>query len=392
MENTTIVLILVRGSGDSGVIEFTRLLASATPSSNGELRYHQRRIIACPICFSLSLTRAGRVLRIARQAKAYRTPSAQEDSLESHDKLKHIEHRVQRNSEDDSLLFPRKLTDKTIAGAGNNQCEVVGVSEQKQTDLSEMIADEFGPNASYVEGLLNRFRSNPDLVDDSWRSYFSELLGDGTISPQSSGNGRTAAVVATDVDVRSVKTEQGKAATGAATERKTATVATSGETDVEIIPIRGAALKIVKNMETSLSVPTATSQRRIPVKLLDENRRIINKYLSENDRGKASYTHLIAWAILRALEEFPQLNDGYGEVEGTPSRMKRQHVNLGVAIDLLKKDATRTLLVPNIKNAERLRFSEFLAAYDDIVNRRVHSAPDGRTVSDYRDRRDRISG
>jgi hypothetical protein len=206
MENTTIVLILVRGSGDSGVIEFY--------------------------------------------------------------KLKHIGHRVQRNSEDDSLLFPRKLTDKTIAVAGNNQCEVVGVSEQKQTDLSEMIADEFGPNASYVEGLLNRFRSNPDLVDDSWRSYFSELLGDGTISPQSSGNGRTAAVVATDADVRSVKTEQGKAATAAATERKTATVAPSGETDVEIIPIRGAALKIVENMETSLSVPTATSQRRIPLKLL----------------------------------------------------------------------------------------------------------------------------
>ena len=64
---------------------------------------------------------------------------------------------------------------------------------------------------------------------------------------------------------------------------------------VDAIPIRGAALKIVENMETSLSVPTATSQRRIPVKLLDENRRIINKYLQENDRGKASYTHLIAW-------------------------------------------------------------------------------------------------
>jgi len=265
---------------------------------------------------------------------------------------------VQTNSEDDSLLFPRILT------------EVVGVSEQKQTDLSEMIADEFGPNASYVEGLLNRFRSNPDLVDDSWRSYFSELLGDGA-SPQqhASGNGRTAAVVAPDAEVRPpVKAEEGRAASAAAPERKTATVP-SGETGVEVIPIRGAALKIVENMETSLSVPTATSQRRIPVKLLDENRRIINKYLTENDRGKASYTHLIAWAILRALEDFPQLNDGYEEVQGTPSRMKRQHINLGVAIDLLKKDGTRTLLVPNIKNAESLRFSEFLIAYDDVVKR-----------------------
>ncbi len=265
---------------------------------------------------------------------------------------------MQTNSEGDSLLFPRILT------------EVVGVSEQKQTDLSEMIADEFGPNASYVEGLLNRFRSNPDLVDDSWRSYFSELLGDGA-SPQqhASGNGRTAAVVAPDAEVRPpVKAEEGRAASAAAPERKTATVP-SGETSVEVIPIRGAALKIVENMETSLSVPTATSQRRIPVKLLDENRRIINKYLTENDRGKASYTHLIAWAILRALEEFPQLNDGYGEVEGTPSRMKRQHVNLGVAIDL------------------------FCVAYQPghDRNRSVNSAPDGRTVSDYRDRCDRVS-
>ena len=118
----------------------------------------------------------------------------------------------------------------------------------------------------------------------------------------------------------------------------------------------GAALKIVENMEASLSVPTATSQRRIPVKLLDENRGIINKYLTENDRSKASYTHLIAWAILGALEGFPQLNDGYAEEEGSPLRVKRPHINLGIAIDIAKKDRNRTLLVPNIK-AETLRFS-----------------------------------
>src|SRR5712671_6600638 len=232
-----------------------------------------------------------------------------------------------------------------------------------------MIADEFGPNASYVEGLLNRFRSNPDLVDDSWRSYFSELLGDGAISPQPSGNGRTAAVVAPDADVRSVKTEQGTAATAAAPERKTATVAPSGETDVEIIPIRGVALKIVENMEASLSVPTATSQRRIPVKLLDENRRIINRHLEENDRRKGSYTHLIAYALLRAIDQFPQLNDGFEVIDKQPSRVRRESVNLGIAIDLEKKDGSRTLLVPNIKNANKLGFSEFLKAYDDVVAR-----------------------
>ena len=166
-----------------------------------------------------------------------------------------------------------------------------------------MIAEEFGANATYVEGLLNRFRSNPELVDDSWRSYFSELLGDGA---QSTGNGRSASVAATETAPQPVKSDSGPVASGAgaAPEKKT-TPTPAAATDVEVMPIRGAALKIVENMETSLSVPTATSQRRIPVKLLDENRLIINKYLMENDRGKASYTHLIAWAILRALEDFP---------------------------------------------------------------------------------------
>src|SRR2546428_6818706 len=136
---------------------------------------------------------------------------------------------------------------------------------------------------------------------------------------------------------------------------------------VKAEPIRGAALKIVENMEASLAVPTATSQRRIPVKLLDENRRIINKHLEENDGGKASYTHLIAWAILRALAEFPQLNDGFDLINTEPVRLRRDDVNLGVAIDVAKKDGTRTLLVPNIKNASKLRFAEFLEAYDDVV-------------------------
>src|SRR6267143_4189137 len=122
-------------------------------------------------------------------------------------------------------------------------------------------------------------------------------------------------------------------------------------------------------MEASLSVPTATSQRRIPVKLLDENRRLINKHLQENNRGKASYTHLIAWALLSALDEFPQLNDGYDVVDGKPVRLRRPDINLGIAIDLAKKDGTRTLLVPNIKGANKLRFSQFLQAYDDVVKR-----------------------
>ncbi len=252
------------------------------------------------------------------------------------------------------------------------------MAQTNKSDVSELIANDFGPNATYVEGLLSRFRSNPELVDESWRTYFTELLGDGdgAVAPaRSAANGRavsTAAAVGEAPARSAASPTEASGATKAAAVRAEPVPepqAQPAETEVEIIPIRGSALKIVENMEASLSVPTATSQRRVPVKLLDENRRIINKYLAENDRGKASYTHLIAWAIMRALDEFPQLNDGYMTTEDGPARLRRRSVNLGIAVDLEKKDGTRTLLVPNIKNANSLRFSEFLKTYDDVVSR-----------------------
>jgi 2-oxoglutarate dehydrogenase E1 component len=235
--------------------------------------------------------------------------------------------------------------------------------EQNKIDLSEVIAENFGANATYVEGLLARWRSDPALVDESWRTYFEELLGANGASESASQNPSTTPP----------QTDGHRDATGAAPAKVAAAKAPSTfvttEARTEATPIRGAALKIVENMEASLSVPTATSQRRIPVKLLDENRRIINRHLEENDRGKASYTHLIAFAILRAIDQHPQLNDGFEMIGEQPSRVRREAVNLGIAIDLEKKDGTRTLLVPNIKNANKLHFSEFLKAYDDVVTR-----------------------
>src|SRR5690349_13303 len=237
-----------------------------------------------------------------------------------------------------------------------------------------MIAEEFGANAEYVQALLERFRSNPDLDDDSGRSNSSEILGAGAGTKQTSGNGAKVtapvAVVESDGDARSARRKTSAAAASAtAPTPESKPIEARLPADVEAVPLRGPALKIVENMESSLNVPTATSERRIPVKLLDENRRIINQHLAEHDRGKASYTHLIAFAVLRALEVFPQLNDGYFNGEGGPARLKRPHVNLGVAVDLTKKDGTRTLLVPNIKNAESLSFSQFLTAYDDVIKR-----------------------
>jgi len=235
--------------------------------------------------------------------------------------------------------------------------------EQTKTDLSEIIAENFGANATYVEGLLARWQSDPALVDESWRAYFEEMTA---------ANG-AAAITRPDGQSAAAKTDGHRDGTGVAPAKaaaaKTPEKPAVPESRPEAIPIRGAALKIVENMEASLAVPTATSQRRIPVKLLDENRRIINRHLEENDRGKASYTHLIAYAILRALDQLPQLNDGFEVIDKQPTRVRRESVNLGIAIDLEKKDGTRTLLVPNIKRANKLGFTEFLAAYDDVIKR-----------------------
>src|SRR5262245_55311275 len=142
------------------------------------------------------------------------------------------------------------------------------------TNVSEIIAENFGANATYVESLLARWQSDPSLVEESWRSYFEELLGPNGDHP--------ATPAAAPVRTEPVKSDGGSAATAPAkAQTAPAAPAPAADEQRESLPIRGPALKIVENMEASLSVPTATSQRRIPVRLLDENRRIINRHLAD---------------------------------------------------------------------------------------------------------------
>jgi 2-oxoglutarate decarboxylase len=292
-----------------------------------------------------------------------------------------------------------------------------------QTDIEQLIADEFGVNADYVISLFQQFKQNPVSIGDEWQGYFHELSGNGNGQAQT-----LSAPVKTDQatpQTGSVQTEPTRAWGNASSEpakqkteseqpqqttndpipQATATVAApaatvSAETApqsvapqaasvpaqpaaqaqtaqataptvpelVERLPIRGPALRIAENMEMSLQVPTATSQREIPVKLLDENRRLINQHLKASNR-KVSFTHIIARAIVKALERFPQLNDAYEEEGESAFRLRRNGVNIGVAVDVSKKDGSRTLLVPNIKGANRLNFVQLLDAYDDIVKR-----------------------
>ena len=127
-------------------------------------------------------------------------------------------------------------------------------------------------------------------------------------------------------------------------------------------------------MDESLELPTATSVRTFPAKLLEVNRKILNNQLARRAlAGKVSFTHLIGWAMVRALQAFPDMNVAYEVVDGTPTKIDFEHVNLGLAMDLPRKGGGRTLLVPNIKNADTMDFHEFWLTYEDIV-RRARSA------------------
>jgi 2-oxoglutarate dehydrogenase E1 component len=133
--------------------------------------------------------------------------------------------------------------------------------------------------------------------------------------------------------------------------------------------LRGPAARVVTNMEASLEVPTATSVRAIPAKLLVDNRIVVNNHLARGRGGKISFTHLIGFALVEAVGEMPAMNSAYTQVDGKPGVLAPAHVNLGLAIDLAKPDGTRQLLVPSIKRAETLDFAQFWTAYEDVVRR-----------------------
>ena len=133
--------------------------------------------------------------------------------------------------------------------------------------------------------------------------------------------------------------------------------------------LRGAPARTAKNMDLSLTVPTATSVRSLPVKLLIDQRVVINNHLRRSRGGKVSYTHLIGYAMIKALKAVPEMNSGYEVINGKPTMVVPQHVNLGLAIDLPRPGGGRQLLVPSIKSCETLDFAQFWAAYEQMVKK-----------------------
>ncbi len=210
-----------------------------------------------------------------------------------------------------------------------------------EIDQSDDLVSEFGGNASYVADLLSRYRANPAAVDDEWRRYFRERFGEPEPRVEAAPVPRPA----------SPATPLGPAFEG------------------ERVPIRGGALRLAENMESSLGVPTATTQRQVPIKLADENRRLVNEYRAASEQPKISFTHLVSWAVIQALKVFPALNDAFDASSGEPARVHREEIRFGLAVDVPKPDGSRTLLVPNLPGVERMRFAEFAAAADDLVER-----------------------
>ncbi len=139
------------------------------------------------------------------------------------------------------------------------------------------------------------------------------------------------------------------------------------------MPIRGVGARVVDNMEASLAVPTATSVRPVPAKLLEVNRTILNNHLARHTGGKVSFTHLIGYAVVQALMDVPAMRSTFDrDAGGVAEVVHHQHVGLGIAVDVEKPDGSRTLLVPCIRNADTLEFRDFLVGYEDLV-RKVRS-------------------
>jgi 2-oxoglutarate decarboxylase len=259
----------------------------------------------------------------------------------------------------------------------------------------------FGPNEWLVDEIYQQYLKDPNSVDRAWWDFFADYQpADGGVGSASAAQAAAAASATTAAPVgadgaaapaakpapsqpiapakpaaapkpaapaKPAAAAQPAAAAPAKPAAKPAGIAVPEGT--ETAPLRGPAARVVTNMEASLHVPTATSVRAVPAKLLIDNRIVINNHLKRARGGKVSFTHIIGFALVKALQAMPEMNYGYAEVEGKPTLLKPAHVNLGLAIDVQKPDGTRQLLVPSIKAAETLDFQKFWAAYEDIVRR-----------------------
>jgi 2-oxoglutarate decarboxylase len=270
--------------------------------------------------------------------------------------------------------------------------------------LREGAVGAFGANAWLVEEMYEAYLADPMSVSESWREFFADYRSArattaetgpsngsaATASPPPTGE-TTPASTASAVAPSSATADRSATAQpvaagapaggGGGAMAASAPVSPGGEgagtalqapANEQAQPLRGVAARIADNMRESLGVPTATSVHPVPAKLLEVNRQVINNHLARTTGGKVSFTHLIGWAVVRALQAVPALNSSFvpdaGE-KGTPGVIHHSHVGLGIAVDVEKSDGSRSLVVPCIKQADELEFASFLHAYEDLVRK-----------------------
>jgi 2-oxoglutarate decarboxylase len=273
--------------------------------------------------------------------------------------------------------------------SNSNHKEVVSLSINGENSNGD---NDFGANDWLVEEMYEQYKVNPDSVDKEWwpiLEKYQQSQGS-TTSPAAAqpasapvapvppiataATAAPAAPAAAAPMVAKTTRIEPKAQPIPAQAPVTESITTIEAADADAVEdqvnvLKGMSKALASNMDASIKVPTATSVRTIPAKLLIDNRIVINSHLSRTRGGKVSFTHILGFALVRALKEFPSQNVYYAEIDGKPSAVTPANVNFGLAIDIPKPDGTRALLVPNIKRAQRLNFAEFLTAYEELVKK-----------------------
>src|SRR5918996_3699918 len=224
--------------------------------------------------------------------------------------------------------------------------------------------EDFGPNTWLVEELYRQYVTDPESVSEVWREFFEDY------TPRT-GDGRAPRrhEPAEEPREEPLAPPAGPGPERPEPQRPRQPKPRAAPTEPRgAEPLTGVSRVIAERMTESLQVPTATSFRQVSAQLLEVNREILNNHLKRTGGGKISFTHLIAYAVTRALVDHPAMNVTYAQTEdGKPARVPHERVNLGLAVDVKREDGTRTLLVPNIKEAETLDFAAFHRAYEDLI-------------------------
>ncbi len=236
---------------------------------------------------------------------------------------------------------------------------------------AESPLDAFGPNQWLVDEMYQSYLRDKESVNPAWWDFFADYSPTDSTSPAVASTPAATPAVPAPAQPAAPAPVATPAVPQPAPTAPAPAAASAPATDVNenTDVLRGPAARVVTNMDASLSVPTATSVRAVPAKLLIENRLIINQQLARGRGGKISFTHLIGYAIVRALKTIPEMNYSFTTVDGKPAVQKNQSINFGLAIDIAKPDGSRQLLVPSVKFSDQMDFAQFWAAYEDVVRR-----------------------